>query len=481
MTTTTPAPGGLTARATGALRWSFLNTVVSKLGTMAVGIALARMLGPAEFGTFAVATVALTAVLSFNELGVSLAIVRWSEEPGRIAPTVASLSLAMSALMTGAMVLLAPWFCAVMGSPGSTPVVRVMALSVLLSGLVATPAALMQREFRQRERVVVDQLGIWLGAACSLGLALAGLGAMSLAVGRVVGAAATAAGFARLCPEGFRLGLRRDLLPGLLGFGLPLAGTSILVFAVGYVDQVVAGSRLGATTLGFYVLAFNLSSWPVFIFSLPLRTVGPAVFARLRGDVPATRTEFRRLLALLASASLPVCALIAGAAEPLVRLVYGSAWLPAALALQLLGLGAAARIFGELAYDYLVINGRSRSLLVVQAVWLAVLVPALLIGSHEGLRGVAGAQLAVMAVVLPIYVGLLRRHGLTLGDVVLPVALPGAVALLLLVATSALSAAISSPLVACLACGGVATIGALALLWRQRASLTGLVDTRRTA
>lgn len=481
MTATAPptAPGGLSAVASRALRWSFLNTVASKLGTMAVGIVLARLLGPSEFGTFAVATVALTAVLSFNELGVSLAIVRWSEEPGRIAPTVATLSITMSALMTGSMVLLAPWFCSVMGSPAATPVVRLMAFSVLLSGLVATPAALMQREFRQRERLAVDQIGIWLGAACSLGLALTGLGAMSLAVGRVVGASATAVAFARLCPEGFRLGLRRDVLPSLLSFGLPLAGTSILVFAVGYVDQLVAGSRLGATALGFYVLAFNLSSWPVLIFSLPLRTVGPAVFARLRGDVPATRTEFRRLLALLASASLPVCALLAGAADPIVRLVYGAAWQPAAQALQLLGIGAAGRILGELAYDYLVINGRSRSLLVVQAAWLVVLVPALLIGSGAGLRGVAAAQLAVMAVILPSYVLLLRRHGLTLGDVVRPVLVPVGVALAVLVVTGLLASTITGALTACLVCGGVAALGGLPLLWRQRASLTTL--SRRTS
>nr|WP_269778608.1 oligosaccharide flippase family protein [Microlunatus antarcticus] len=456
------------------MRWSFLNTVVSKLGTMAVGIVLARLLGPAEFGTFAVATVALTAILSFNELGVSLAIVRWAEDPDRIAPTVATLSVAMSALLTGSMVLLAPWFCAVMGSPSATPVVRLMALSVLLSGLVATPAALMQREFRQRERVVVDQIGIWLGAACSLGLALVGLGAMSLAVGRVVGAGASAIAFGRLCPQGFRLGLRRDALPALLSFGLPLAGTSILVFAVGYVDQLVAGSRLGATALGFYVLAFNLSSWPVFIFSLPLRSVGPALFARLRGDVPATRVEFRRLLGLLASASIPICALLAGAADPIVRLVYGSAWQPAAQALQLLGLGAAARIFGELAYDYLVINGRSRSLLAVQAVWLVVLVPALLVGSRDGLRGVATAQLVVMAVILPLYVALLRLHGLAVGDVLRPVAVPLTVGVVVFFGTGLVAASVPGALSACLVCGGVAAVGALPLLWRHRASLTGL-------
>ena len=50
-------------------RWSFANTVVARFGTLAIGIVLARLLGPEEFGTFAVAFVALMAILSFNELG----------------------------------------------------------------------------------------------------------------------------------------------------------------------------------------------------------------------------------------------------------------------------------------------------------------------------------------------------------------------------------------------------------------------------
>src|SRR5712691_6677016 len=45
----------------------------------------------------------------------------------------------------------------------------------------------------------------------------------------------------------------------LLKFGLPLAGSSIVVFAVSNTDQLVVGHLLGATALGFYALALNLA------------------------------------------------------------------------------------------------------------------------------------------------------------------------------------------------------------------------------
>jgi hypothetical protein len=59
----------LTGRATRALGWSFGSTLLTKVSLFGIGILLARLLGPHAFGTYAVAYVALAALLTFNELG----------------------------------------------------------------------------------------------------------------------------------------------------------------------------------------------------------------------------------------------------------------------------------------------------------------------------------------------------------------------------------------------------------------------------
>ena len=69
---------GLGHRVGRGLGWSFLNNVVSRLGTRPSGIVLARLLAPADFGVFAVALVVLDAGLSMNELGVA-----WRSSAGR--------------------------------------------------------------------------------------------------------------------------------------------------------------------------------------------------------------------------------------------------------------------------------------------------------------------------------------------------------------------------------------------------------------
>ncbi|MEU8266265.1 oligosaccharide flippase family protein [Sphaerisporangium sp. NPDC049002] len=408
----------LRAKAGRALGWSFISTLAARFGTLAIGITLARVLGPTEFGTFAVALVALLAMLSINELGVSLAIVRWPDDPRAIVPTVATLSAGFSVLVCAGFMLGAPAFAEAMGNPAATGPVRVLALSVVTNGLVSTSAALMQRNFMQGRKMIADQVDNWLGALISLTLAFLGWGAMSLAVGRVCGSLAGGILLVSFAPERLRFGFDREVARRLVRFGLPLAGASLLVFAVGYADQIVVGHVLGSTALGFYVLAVNLSGWPVAVFSQPVRAVAPAAFSRLQHDRPTLNRSFVAVAALLVGLTLPVCLLLSGAAPAIIRFVYGDQWEPAAIALAGLGVLVGLRIFFELVYDYLVVLERSRAVLAVQGLWLVALVPAMWIGVNaDGLRGAAIALVAVAGVVvLPAYLWQLGRSGVRVAD-----------------------------------------------------------------
>src|SRR5580658_8248696 len=291
---------GLASRALG---WSFISNATARLGTLPIGIVLARLLGPHAFGTYAVALVALVALLSFNDLSVSLAVVRWEDDPAQIAPTVATLSVVASLIIYAACYVSAPAFSWAMGAPAATSVIRVLSLNVIVDGLAATPAALLQRQFRQDRKMIADQVNNWLGAAVSIALALAGFGAMSLALGRIAGGAASVVLFLSFAPV--RFGFDRTKARALLRFGLPLAGSSIVVFAVSNADQLVVGHVLGATALGFYALAVNLAAWPVTMFSLPTRSVAPAVFSRLQHDKKAMRSGFVSVAGLLGAVTIP--------------------------------------------------------------------------------------------------------------------------------------------------------------------------------
>jgi O-antigen/teichoic acid export membrane protein len=472
----------LFGRASRALGWSFVNTAVGRFGTLAIGIALARLLGPKEFGTFAVAMVVLLAVLSFNELGVSLAIVRWPGEPREIAPTVTTISVVSSGLIYLGAFLGAPAFATAMGAPAATAVIRLLAVSMLLDGITAVPHALLQRTFRQDRKMLADQLNNWGGTLLSIALAVAGMGAMSLAIGRVVGSLAAGVVFVIYSPEPLRFGFDPAKARALLRFGLPLAGSSIIVFAVANVDQLIVGNMLGATALGFYVLGFNLSNWPVGMFSQPVRSVAPAAFARLQGDPPAMHRTFLSTAVLLAGVTLPVCLLISGAAQPLIRFVYGQQWAPASAVLLWLAILGGFRIIFELIYDYFVVLARSRAVFTVQLIWLVALVPALVAGARvNGISGLGAAHVLVAAlVVLPLYLWELHRAGVPAGRLLVRLGPPVLIAAVVGLAARELHRLISFDLLALALAGGLALGAVGLLLYRMRDVLRGLRTVGQT-
>lgn len=427
-----PARTRLGGRALRAFGWSLLNNILVRAGTFLIGVLVARLLGPEQFGTFAVALVALGIVLSFNELGVSLAVVRWREAPDRILPTVNTISVLASGVLFAALYLTAPLVADVVGQADASGIIRLLAVSVLFSGAVAGPAALLERDFKQRRRLLIDQTVTWTGGLVSVVLVLMGHGAWGLAWGRVAGTAVGLILFIGSSRLPYRFGLDREYVGRLLRFGLPLAGTSLLMFAAVYLEQVIVGGRLGAVALGFYALAFNLAAWPINIFSAPLRSVAPATFARMQGDQAAMNSGLITIFTVLCMVVLPTCLLIGLAADELVLFIYGGPWRPAAEILRVLCLVAFLRIVMELVYDFLVVLQRTGYLFLVQAAWLTLLVPVLWwTAANWGARGVAAGQLGLLVgLVIPLYLWTLRRVGVPTWPLLRALLIPGAVTLI---------------------------------------------------
>lgn len=458
-----------------ALTLSFLNTLVGRLGTLAVGITLARLLSPADFGVYAVALVALTAMLSFNELGVSLALVRWRTDPREIAPTITTISLLSSAGLYLGSWFAAPAFAAALGAPQASGVIRLLCVVVLIDGSTAAATQLVNREFRQGTQLVVDSCNLTLTSGTTIGLAVAGFGPWSLAWGALVGNTISALVLFRLAALWPRPGLDRRQVRALLGFGLPLAGASLLVFAVLNIDYVITGWLLGAVALGLYYQAFNLASWPVNMFSMMVRRVSFAAFVRLQDDAPRRHAALGRFVALLAVATLPTCALLGLLALPLVTTLYGPKWAASAAALQFLAVLATVRVAGELAHDYLAAAGFPRRTMWLQAGWVMSLAAALPIGAlRGGIEGVAIAHAAVAALVmLPAFVVVVCRTGVALRTLTSGLARP-ALGTLSLVTVVLTVRWFTEPSLLQLALGGVlGTLAYLPVVWPMRRLLTG--------
>jgi O-antigen/teichoic acid export membrane protein len=458
--------------------WSAVDVAVTRGGQFAQGVIVARLLAPSAFGVFAVALVVHAVVISTSELGVSVALIRDdADKVRRTAPTVLTIALATSLSLGLLMVVGAPWLATVLGSPEATGAIRVMALTLPLAGISAVPGAMLRRGFRMDRMFVANSANMVATAVAVISLSLAGWGAMALAWSWVIGQAMGTAIMLSYRPGRCWPGWAGDEARRLLSFGLPLAGSSLVAFAVLNVDYVVVSRVLGAEALGLYVLAFNISGWPQTVFGSVVRSVSLPGFSRLRRDGVDTAQAFPVALGVVTSLAAPVCLILGGLAGPLVVAVYGDQWSAAAAALTGLCVLGLTRIILELAADYFVSLGRTRLVFLAQLPYLAGLVVALVVGVNgAGIAGAGLAQAAVaIALMIPLYIVFLARAGVPPGAVVRALVPPAAWALGAAAVAHVVAARFTNPWLGCLA-GGTAGLIAYALPSWPR--LRAVVDAR---
>lgn len=400
------------------LGWSVVGQVGNRLGVFATGIVLARVLTPEDFGVYAVALVALNLLMAVNELGVIPSIVRWQGDPRAVAPTGMTLAFVNSMALYVLVFAGAPAFSSALNAPEATGVVRLLALSVVVDGAVAVPLALLARSFRQDRQAVAEIVGMLAYAAVAVVLASSGAGALSIALGRVAGSVATGLLLMLFAPFRCLPAFDRAVARTIIRFGLPLAASSLVRHAVLNVDYLIVGHLLGTATLGVYLLAFNLSSWPVSTVSIAVARVAFAGFSRLVHDRARLVAGFTKALALIVLASLPIVLVLIVLAPELIRFVYGPKWLPAVTAVRFLLILGGLRVAIDLMADLVSADGRPQLNLLVQLAWLVALVPALAVGAQLGdIRGVGIAHMVVaLVVVLPVALAAVRRSGVRLGD-----------------------------------------------------------------
>jgi O-antigen/teichoic acid export membrane protein len=454
--------------------WSIANTVTMRVATFATTIVLARtVFGPEAFGLYAVSQLVLALLLSVNELAVSLAIVRWDDDVRTFAPTVFTLSVAFSALIYGGLFVIAPEAARLLGSPGATSMIRLLSVCVILDGLICVPFALLTRTFAQNRLMLVNALNFVVTTGITFWLAFAGLGPISFAWGAVIGGvvALVAAFFA--APFVVLPGWNNAQARRLMRFGLPLAGASLLMLGVYNVDSAIVGSTLGPAALGLYSLAFNISSWPARSISEAARRVSFASFSRLAHSADQLSDGFCRALGLVMAVTVPACVLLATLAQPLIRLVYGERWISAAPALTLLAVLGLLRVAYDLTYDCLASTEKRSTLLGVQGLWLAALIPALLIGAHkDGIVGVsAGHVVVAVLLVCPAFLWGLSRCGISVRRILAACRRPFFGGILMIAASEAVLRALGGSLAGVVAAGTAGAVVYLPVVFPMRALL----------
>ena len=166
--------------------WVGLSTVVVKiLAFVTITLVLARVLEPADFGLVAIAWLAINGFEFLREMGIASA-----SSTGKMT-TMASLPMSPSSpsLLSSVLFYLLIFSVAPLieqffrDAEGITPVLRVLALIMIINAISQVPYTLMAKDLQFRNKAIPEIIGGVLNSIIAIVLALNGYGVWALVAG----------------------------------------------------------------------------------------------------------------------------------------------------------------------------------------------------------------------------------------------------------------------------------------------------------
>jgi O-antigen/teichoic acid export membrane protein len=471
--TTEPAATTLRQQVVSGVGWKIATVAVVQVTRIVVGVVLARLLVPRDFGLASMALLFVGVASVFTDLSFGQALIARREISERDRSTAFWTTLAAGALCAGAGVAAAPLVADFFSTPVVSHLFAVTSILFLITAFSSTQIALLTRELRFRSLQLREMAGTVLGGVVGVVLAFAGLGAWALVVQALTAEGVSLALVWRFSSWRPRMTWSAESFRRLGSFAGKTSGARVLGYVNLNADNFLIARFLGAAPLGVYSVAYNVMFAPLARLATPIQQVLFPAFALIAADRPRAGTAWLRGNRIVAAITVPAFVGLAVVAPDFVPVVLGHRWHKAIPVLQLLCIAGLAQSLQTLNHSMLQALDRAGALLAFMIFSATLTVSAFAIGLHWGVVGVAAGFAAARTTVLPVFTTIVSRAAqtpvLAFVAAVRPVlevsAAMGALALALRLGLEDAGASAGLRLVAVVLVGAAAYLGLLA--WRE--------------
>ncbi len=382
------------------IAWALSSNIAIQSLSFGVGVVLARILAPADFGVFAVTSIFSGLAATVSNVGLGAAIVQRKEITEAHRRSMLAANLTSSALVVLVLNALAPWVGGYFKNPVATPVLMLTAWSFLINASSSVSFSMLSRELRFRALAQVEAVAAVVNGLVAIVFALRGFGVWAIAWGRIAEALVRAAILILTAGWRPRLAWDRRALGDLIGFGAGLTAKRIVNYAAANVDYFVIGRRLGATDLGYYTRAYSLMTLPLVQLSRVIMQVLFPAFSRIQDDNARIIRAYSQVVTATSLVSFPFLMGLLLVAPAFVEVVYGAKWMPTVLPLQIMCLAGMMKSVSTFVGAIVDAKGKVVAEVRRQLIYLGILVVGTLAGSYYGTVGVAVAVVVAAFVML---------------------------------------------------------------------------------
>lgn len=309
------------------LIWRFLERCGAQLVTFIVSIVLARILDPTVYGTIALVTVITTILQVFVDSGFSTALIQKKDADETDFSTVFYFNIVMCVGLYALLYLTAPWIAAFYEMPDLTPIIRVLGLTLIVSGLKSVQQAYVSRHMLFKKFFFSTIGGTIAAAIVGIGMAIYGFGVWALVgqylVNLIAGTAVLWVTVKWRPKKLFSWGR----LKGLFSFGWKILASSLLDTVYRDIRQLIIGKKYSSEDLAFYNKGDQFPNLIVTNINSSIDSVLFPMMSKEQKDKSTVKAMTRRAIKTSSFIMWPLMVGLGVCAEPIVRLLLTDKWI----------------------------------------------------------------------------------------------------------------------------------------------------------
>jgi O-antigen/teichoic acid export membrane protein len=391
------------------LRWKFISQGSLQGFRIVVGVLLARLLSPHDYGLAGMVLILSGVVLAFSDLGLGAALVQRRTVTERDRSTAFWTGILAGILLTAVGVGLAGPAADFYGEPRVRGLFAVFSLTFLITSLGTTQRAMLTREMNFKSLELRAMAGTFAGGVVGVTLAELGYGPWAIVFQQlaITGSSTVMLWLASSWRPRFMFSwtsLRR-----LGGFSGNVLAQRLLYYAHENAGSLLIGRFLGAAALGAFTVAYNVILIPFSRICIPIAEVLFPAFSRLQEERERLAESWLRAIRLIGAVSIAPLLGLAVVAPDFVHVVLGRRWEPAVPVIQILCWVGLQQALQSLNASAMLAIGRARTLFRYTIVFFVAHLAAFALGLNWGIVGVAVCYAVSTTLVEPLYFWLTAR------------------------------------------------------------------------
>ena len=339
--------------------WSAIDNMSSYAVTFVVGLILARLLTPDDYGLIGIISIFTAICDCFIRAGFGTALIRKKDATEDDYCTVFVCNLIMSVALYWALFLLAPYIAFYFRREELVDLVQVASLGMIISAFSIVQSTRLTKRIDFKSQTMITIASAVVRSIVGLVMAFSGFGVWAI-VGQSLSGSVTST--ILLCYVNKwipRLRFSKDSFRYLFGFGSKLLVSDIITTIWNQVYNVVIGRYYQPATLGQYTRAKMFDGLLSSNLTVVIQRVTFPVLSEMQDDKARLKSGYRRVIRATMLISFLGSLMMAAVAKPMIIVLVGDQWIEASYYLQIIIFNTMLFPLHSINLNMLLVLGRS--------------------------------------------------------------------------------------------------------------------------